>query len=72
MAEQVKNKYVIRVDQICSNCGYRNILNDVLDDEITVIACGSCGKFLMVPKEMTDEDKKIVRDVIHKAMKEVK
>jgi ribosomal protein S27AE len=72
MAEPIKNKYIIRVDKVCSNCGYRNVLNQILDDEISIIACGSCGKFIMTPEDMTTEDKEIVIKIINKAMEEAK
>ena len=71
MADIVKKQlYVISVDKICNNCGFRNIMNETFDEHIEIIACGKCGNFINLPDDMVKEDKDIVRKIIDTAIKE--
>jgi uncharacterized Zn finger protein len=65
----MKDAYVIRVDKVCDYCGAHNEINIVVSDPVDVIACGNCGKFIMIPDNMTDCDFKKLDNIISQAIK---
>ena len=67
-----KEKHLLKIDKVCNNCGYRNKLNWIVDSHMNVIACGNCGDLLVTPDNISTEEKKVMREAIDQAIKEVK
>lgn len=64
----MKDTYIIKVDSICSYCGYKNIINTIVYNPVDIIACGRCGKYLMLPNDINDHDKEKLNGLINKAI----
>ena len=64
----MKDAYVIRVDKVCSYCGAKNEINAVVEHPVDVIACGRCGKYIMLPDNITEEDSKNLSNIINEAL----
>ena len=64
-----KDKFVLKVDTICPECGLHNRLLMVLKEQASIVGCGRCGELLMHPPEMSDEEKKEVQKTISETIK---
>ena len=64
----MKETYILRIDHLCKSCMYRNKIETVTDYKVEVVACGKCGRFIMVSKETTRTDLKNIVEVINRAL----
>ena len=64
-----KDIYLLKVDHVCDSCGTKNEIEIALDEPIELIACGRCGKFIKVPKDLTQEDEEAVSNLISNTLK---
>lgn len=65
-------KYITAINTVCKACGYRNIGNYELDEEMPVVCCGSCGAFLATPDNMNEEDKEAIQLCVQQALEDQK
>ena len=66
----MSDTHILRVNQVCSICGYRNMIEHTTDFPIHIIACGKCGEFILFPPDFYKEDKDIVSEIINKVIEE--
>jgi len=69
MADSKIEKYMIRVDKICDFCGTHNKIEHVAKEPIDVVACGSCGEYIYISKNIPLQDKDELSDIIKKEIK---
>lgn len=62
--------YILKVDQVCCMCDYRNKIEHVTDFPIHIVACGKCGEFILFPPDFYEEDRNIVSEVINRVIEE--
>lgn len=72
MADELKHKYLLKVDKVCEICGFRNKMNWKEDNQMNVVACGDCGEILLAPEEMTEGEKMIITDTVKQALRETR
>ncbi len=68
----MEEKYLIKIDQVCSICDYRNKMDWRIDTKKSVVACGRCGHLIDIPDDMTKEEKKVMQEIINNVLKEEK
>jgi ribosomal protein L40E len=61
--------YLIKVDQVCKYCGARNEISTAVEVPVDAIACGRCGEPIMLPDEMSPEEKIKLDALIYQAIK---
>ena len=66
----MEERYIIKIDTICKECGYRNQLTEAFKEPIDIIACGNCGSMINLPKNMSDDEKQVVKRIIDTALKD--
>ena len=65
-----RDLYLLVIDTICKSCGFRNKGSYKLEEDMDIICCGKCGEFLMVPEDITEQDKEDVQKCIQKSLEE--
>lgn len=70
--EETGKKYITNIDTICKKCGYHNIGQYNLNEEMPIVCCGACGAFLVIPEGMSEEDKEAMQLCVKQAIQDQK
>ena len=67
----IDDKFIVHIDTECQECGLRNRMSVVLAEQIEIVACGRCGNFIMHPKDMTEDEMKIMKEAMRKTIRDL-
>lgn len=67
-----RDLYIIVIDTICKQCGFRNKGSYRLEEEMDIVCCGKCACFITTPDDITEEDRKSVQKCVKEAIEDEK